>query len=276
MSHEPLKSKGAETPKSASGGEARFDATARRSSTDDPVPEKDARILALQEVASIKNNQNLGDPQRCREDDGPTIQGTSAMQGNGHEMNLQLTEKEREDLELEKSIDEYAALAMNEKMIEEDDLLDEFDEPEKNIEDGMFDEEQIEAISQLSPEPRFSKARPPIAKIQQKSVAEGEKRDVHKDAGKEQKAKKGAAQTATVGKKRGARSPDIKGVTASRKLATHGRLSPKPKQMKPDRDLLKSSNKVPRHEVYPSASKSRKPVSTSGSMVSQKPSSTQI
>ncbi|KAF3502041.1 hypothetical protein F2Q69_00042969 [Brassica cretica] len=72
---------------------------------------------------------------------------------------------------------------------------------------------------------------------------------------------------------------DLKGASASRKLANRGRLSPKKKQLKPSRDPIipvRRSEKFPRIEVYPSAIKSRKPVSTPGSMVSEKPSSTQI
>ncbi|KAG2270254.1 hypothetical protein Bca52824_064809 [Brassica carinata] len=90
------------------------------------------------------------------------------------------------------------------------------------------------------------------------------------------KNKQRSQQNASLGRKRGARSPDLKGASASRKLAGRGRLSPKSKLMKSIREALDESRKVPRHEVYPSAIKSRKPVSTLGSMVSQKPSSTRI
>ncbi|KAF2571889.1 hypothetical protein F2Q70_00002716 [Brassica cretica] len=72
---------------------------------------------------------------------------------------------------------------------------------------------------------------------------------------------------------------DLKGASASMKLANRGRLTPKKKQLKPSRDPIipvRRSEKFPRTEVYPSAIKSRKPVSTPGSMVSEKPSSTQI
>ncbi|KAF2604628.1 hypothetical protein F2Q70_00026379 [Brassica cretica] len=80
----------------------------------------------------------------------------------------------------------------------------------------------------------------------------------------------------TLGRRRGARSPDLKGVSASRKLASRGRRSPKKKVLKPSREMTQDSQRLPRHEVYPSAIKSRKTVSKLGSVVSQKPPSTQI
>ncbi|XP_013669409.2 uncharacterized protein LOC125575758 [Brassica napus] len=67
----------------------------------------------------------------------------------------------------------------------------------------------------------------------------------------------------SLGKKRGSRSPDLRGAAASRKLANRGRMSPKPKQLKPPREALfqnRNATKLPRHEVYPFPNKSRKPV----------------
>ncbi|KAF3497299.1 hypothetical protein DY000_02051903 [Brassica cretica] len=109
--------------------------------------------------------------------------------------------------------------------------------------------------------------RPTRTKAEQtkdKKVAKGSKDD---------KAVRGALGYTNQTRKRGARSPEIKGTAASNKLATRGRMSPKPKQMKPARDMMmatRQSTKVPRNEVYLSASRSRKTVVTSGSVVSQK------
>ncbi|CAN6982357.1 unnamed protein product, partial [Brassica oleracea var. botrytis] len=62
----------------------------------------------------------------------------------------QETEKMREENELDENIEEYADLVMTDEMINEDDLLKDFAEMEKEalaeMEDG-----RIEAISQLSP-----------------------------------------------------------------------------------------------------------------------------
>ncbi|KAF3512693.1 hypothetical protein F2Q69_00009097 [Brassica cretica] len=60
-------------------------------------------------------------------------------------------DKEKEDADIERSIDEYAEMAMNEEMIDADDLLDEnFENDELLVEEGREEEEQIEAIAQLS------------------------------------------------------------------------------------------------------------------------------
>ncbi|KAF2565651.1 hypothetical protein F2Q68_00024123 [Brassica cretica] len=57
-------------------------------------------------------------------------------------------DKEKEDADIERSIDEYAEMAMNEEMIDADDLLDEnFENDELLVEEGREEEEQIEAIA---------------------------------------------------------------------------------------------------------------------------------
>ena len=75
------------------------------------------------------------------------------------------TTKDKEEDDIDKIIDEYAELAMNEEPVDDDDLLDEISEgeiPEKenlaaeqDTEDG-----RIEAISQLSPSRATSLSRP--------------------------------------------------------------------------------------------------------------------
>ena len=55
-------------------------------------------------------------------------------------------------MELEKSIDEYALLAMTDKMVDEDDLLDDMAELDEQNRDEVMEDGRIEAISQLSPE----------------------------------------------------------------------------------------------------------------------------
>lgn len=188
---------------------------------------------------------------------------------------LEALEKEREDAELDKIIEEYAEMAMQTEplmdadMLEEDDLLDELSDPDDK-------EGQIEAISQLSP----VRATRPIGtektKQSQATLGKGTKME---PANMENNEKREIKNPIPMGRRRGARSPEIKGASASKKLATRGRLSPKPKQLKFTREEIiptRATTKLPRHEVYPSAMKSRKPVSNAGSMVSQKPSSKRI
>ncbi|KAF2605292.1 hypothetical protein F2Q70_00024764 [Brassica cretica] len=67
---------------------------------------------------------------------------------------------EKEDADIDRSIDEYAEMAMNEEMIDADNLLDEnFENEEFLVEEGMDEEEQIKAIAQLS---QNRSTRPPL------------------------------------------------------------------------------------------------------------------
>ncbi|CAH8352687.1 unnamed protein product [Eruca vesicaria subsp. sativa] len=65
---------------------------------------------------------------------------------------------------------------------------------------------------------------------------------------KEQKNWRIPLQQAMPEKRRGTQNLDLKGTTASRKLASLGRLSPKVKAMKPAREVPIEVRKVPRHE----------------------------
>ncbi|KAG2281390.1 hypothetical protein Bca4012_049865 [Brassica carinata] len=81
------------------------------------------------------------------------------------------------------------------------------------------------------------------------------------------------------GKRRGARSPDTKGVDASKKLAIRGRASPKGKLVKHNclnSSRVSGSSAIPRNEVYPSSLKGQNLFTASGLVGSQKPPSTQI
>lgn len=171
--------------------------------------------------------------------------------------------------------DAYADLAMNEEMMENDDLLDEISEEVQAFEKELEDE-RIEAISQLSPS---RKDRLSLTKLKEPSEVQGGEVVARGTSNKPALGKIDTTIAQTIGKRRGSRSPDLKGAAASKKLATRGRLSPKAKLLKPSREpsaSARNSLKFPRHEVYPSASKGRKPVSNSGSVVSQKPSSSRI
>ncbi|KAF2605514.1 hypothetical protein F2Q70_00026381 [Brassica cretica] len=180
------------------------------------------------------------------------------------------TEKEREERELEKSIEKYANLAMTEVMIDEDDLLDDIAEMEKQAVDAKMEDGRIEAISQLSPErhdiqTRETKTRGKTSIIALQKEAVGEIMGNNK---KEQNNIHSSQQATIQGRRRGARSSDLKGALASKKLASRGLLSTKAKVLKSVRETTHDSSKVPRHVVYPSASSSRKTVSKLGSVVS--------
>ncbi|KAF2568224.1 hypothetical protein F2Q70_00026382 [Brassica cretica] len=64
----------------------------------------------------------------------------------------EMEREEREAMELEKSIDEYAALAMTDEMVNADDILDDMAELDEQNRDVAMEDGRIEAISQLSPE----------------------------------------------------------------------------------------------------------------------------
>ena len=163
-------------------------------------------------------------------------------------------------------------------MVDEDDLLDDMAELDEQNRDEVMEDGRIEAISQLSPERPSSTTNGTGAmtsKAAPQEVEKGEQRE-NNNRKKDQKNTQTLQQITTLGKRRGARSPDLKGVSASRKLASRGRLSPRKKVLKPVRETMLDSQRIPRHEVYPSAIKSRKSVSKFGSVVSQKPSSSQI
>ncbi|KAG2323621.1 hypothetical protein Bca52824_016834 [Brassica carinata] len=201
--------------------------------------------------------------------------------GEEHEITSKTVIKDqrpRKEDELDKTIEEYAKmadLAMTKDMIDNDDLLDEDQDFEVYNTDEEMEDGRIEAISQLSPKPP-SKPKALEMKNAGAETRPVEKEDRTTEALKQQTVKKVSSQSLIKGGNRGARSPDLKGAAASKKLASRGRLSPKSKMMKPQRDQGETSRQVPRYVVYPSANKSRKPVATSGSVVSQKPSSSRI
>ncbi|WZY89459.1 hypothetical protein YC2023_046194 [Brassica napus] len=131
--------------------------------------------------ASTKNSEPLGEPEMEKENEQTRSHAKVpeiARHGLTHDPEKETMEaierrkkdKEKEDAELERSIDEYAEMAMNEEMIDADDLLDEnFENEERLGEEGREEEEeQIEAIAQLS---QNRSTRPPIGeKIKEKSM----------------------------------------------------------------------------------------------------------
>ncbi|KAG2323759.1 hypothetical protein Bca52824_006487 [Brassica carinata] len=252
------------------------------------IANREGNETAAATLMRAKDTDNTHASMGTREkslEDAPLIQiqsKESIRNTKGQTEKAQLTEQEKEDAELDKTIDEYADLAMIDQMLDDDNLLDEeaeIPDIEQLREENALDKEQIKAISQLSPVIPVNKTLPQTTTRTTVNNSAGTKR-MHQEASeKNKKGKKESSNLQNQSKRRGARRPDIKGTAASEKLANHGRLSPKAKQLKPARatlSLARNSLKFPRHEVYPSAIRSRKPMSTSGSVVSQKPPSTQI
>ena len=146
-------------------------------------------------------------------------------------------------------------------MMENDDLL--VDEP-------GFDAEKIDAISQLSP-----------MNIQQTNgEALHGPQDMDMDRAEQEHARiDPPAENQTIAKgllkKKFAHTSEVKGARASKKLVAHrGRSSPK-KTKGSGMAPKPSTQKLPRHEVFPSTV-SKKILSLSGSVVSQKPPSKKI
>ncbi|WZZ75487.1 hypothetical protein YC2023_086857 [Brassica napus] len=133
----------------------------------------------------------------------------------------------------------------------------------------LVDAEKIEAISQLSPANAVSKKVESTNKQKERAKTATYIQEEALASGLGVYVPKGLL------KKKAPRSPDIKGARASKKLqGLGGRASPKKKTTLGKRPSSFSS-KVPRIEVFPSASR-KKYVSLSGSVVSQKPPSKRI
>ncbi|KAG5383314.1 hypothetical protein IGI04_034784, partial [Brassica rapa subsp. trilocularis] len=136
--------------------------------------------------------------------------------------------REKEDRELEDEIDEYTKLAdladldMTEDMVNQDDLLDDMELLKEHTRDDEMEDGRIEAISQLSPERQRTKTQMAIGKkTANHEVERGEiveKGETVEQVKQDPKNKASAQQTSTLGKKRGARSPDLKGAASIQEL----------------------------------------------------------
>nr|VDD42900.1 unnamed protein product [Brassica oleracea] len=151
-----------------------------------------------------------------------------------------------EDGEFNKMVDYYNELGMAEEMIDEDDMLDDIVVPDTQMMAVESENEQIEAIAQL----------------RQKVISKDHTSNTRQNKDPPDQ------------KQMTPRSRDTKGIAASRKLAAKGHMSPKSKGMKNSRPPMsgrQAAKQVPHSGVFPSALKSRKPVSLSSSVMSQKP-----
>ena len=184
-----------------------------------------------------------------------------------------------EDGEFNKMVDYYNELGMAEEMIDEDDMLDDIVVPETQMVAVESENEQIEAIAQLR-QKVISKDHTSNTR-QNKDPPDQKQSTLPHDGRIEQNTPRGLLKghEKTCVKKVTPRSRDTKGIAASRKLAARGHMSPMSKGMKNSRPPMsgrQAAKQVPHSGVFPSALKSRKPVSLSSSVMSQKPPSTHI
>ncbi|KAF8094819.1 hypothetical protein N665_0352s0027 [Sinapis alba] len=201
--------------------------------------------------------------------------GEDGMLNDDQAKKITLTTEE--EAEVDKLVSEFDGVMMDENMVENDDLM--VDEP-------GFDAEKIDAISQLSPMQHHDKHVEVGITLNNKKqshvsveIAQGQGEGTKSNAGAAQHILEPPLASMVVDKglsrRKIAKSPDLKGARASKKLLVHrGRSSPK--KTRGSGTLLKpASHKVPRNEVFPSAI-SKKSLSLSGSVVSQKPPSKKI
>ncbi|KAF2564012.1 hypothetical protein F2Q70_00015116 [Brassica cretica] len=166
---------------------------------------------------------------------------------------------------------------MDEDMMDNDDLLDETMVEETMVEETMVSESQPAGIKNLE----FQNEDRRVLGGEGKEKGE-QCRDIpptRRESEQGKRLQKNLLPPTNSNKRRGTRSPDTKGLAASKKLANRGRASPKGKQAKKGRLFMTkapSSTVVPHIEVYPSVTKGQKSTAASGSVGSQKPPSTQI
>ncbi|KAG2245196.1 hypothetical protein Bca52824_092955 [Brassica carinata] len=176
-----------------------------------------------------------------------------------------MTKEDEEDVD--KLVDEFGDVDMDDTMIQNDDLLG--DEPGYEI---------IDAISQLSPANAVNKDKDATSKVATRPAQPASKDQMKgMSIGLPKTLQAGAKQgkiSGTEDKKKSSQSVDLKGAQASKKLNVL-RARPSPRKKNSGNPKKSNSNAVPRNEVFPSA---KRTVSSfvSGSVVSQKPSSKKI
>nr|VDC84435.1 unnamed protein product [Brassica rapa] len=178
--------------------------------------------------------------------------------------------------EITQIMEEYASvdLEMDDDMVDDDDLLDDMDDEDAAVPETQ--EVLIQNKKDLSKKGVMDEDTTAKEMRSTSSPAAGLERVTKSQ---KEKSKKDKPQASYLHKHRGAKSPDTKGLAASRKLASRGRVSPKGKLVRHGRPSAMGSAQsttIPRFGVYPSAVRSRKLSSVSGSVGSKKPPSTQI
>ncbi|KAF3493815.1 hypothetical protein DY000_02053375 [Brassica cretica] len=144
---------------------------------------------------------------------------------------------------------------MDEDMLNDDDLLDEAEEK-----DAVIPETQEVALQDKQRQRLVD--REPRAAEEEKEETRKTSMEARLAIERSKQNQKDLLPPLSINKRRGTRSPDMKGTAASKKLAVRGRASPKGKlvrQGRPGSLRASGSALVPRTELYPSA---EKPVST--------------
>ncbi|CAA7059761.1 unnamed protein product [Microthlaspi erraticum] len=176
--------------------------------------------------------------------------GEQASKGAPEQLNEDVEDEEMTEAEREEAIYDLENQEMDDEMMNNDDLLGE------DLED---EQEQIEAISQLSP-PNTVQSKKSAWPLPLWTLEKKQKEQSQQDQGT---------------KKRVPVSPESKGLRASRKLqALRSRTSPKGGKGNVLRSSIRTKQ-LPRNEVFPSAL-SKKSSNAAGSVVSQKPPSKKI
>ena len=244
------------------------------------------RIIEIEDGEPARNQMNQLQTSRMIKDNNTyVIPQTEAALGNKSNVTPEKRkDKEDDDISMEdgefdKMVDYYNELDMTEEMIDEDDLLEDIVVPETQMVAVESESEQIEAIAQLG-QKVISKDHTSNTR-QNKEYPDQNQSTLPQDGRIEQKTPRGLLKVHEKSglKKVTPRNPDTKGIAASQKLAARRRMSPKSKGVKNSRPPMsgrQAAKQVPRSGVFPLALKSRKPVSRSGSVVSQKPPSTHI
>lgn len=129
--------------------------------------------------------------------------------------------------------DQYARveLEMDEDMVNEDDLLDQTLEEEARVPETQFATD-TDIIRANKPSDGALQDDGETQILHRRTYVFKERVNAKSETKKNTREMKVNLPSSNVGKRRGTQSPDTKGITASKKLATRGRASPKGKLVK--------------------------------------------
>ncbi|XP_013615321.1 PREDICTED: splicing regulatory glutamine/lysine-rich protein 1-like, partial [Brassica oleracea var. oleracea] len=232
--------------------------TRRDTEDEERIRNLKGKAIATEETANRETNENSPKqfpegvlPLRAHNDEGPGMEICKTSKSGDPGLEKE-TIPEGDDLLTEEEInemaDKYAGIDfdMDESMIDEDDLLE-------GMENDVVVPETQEITKTLELQNKAAevgkdKETPKLASGQPHEEADRSQRK--KSLKQNQKAPRGRS-LVPHGKQRGTRSPDAKGVAASKKLAIRGRASPKGKMVKHNRgnsSRVSGSSAIPRNE----------------------------
>ncbi|KAH0881008.1 hypothetical protein HID58_068402 [Brassica napus] len=232
-----------DTVRAASGILKIFDTVQTEFPGNQVITEKEKEFVTSPErVISLRSPIETGAPSLNR----PNLEELDKPTDNEQEM----TEEELKEFE-----EQYASvqLEMDEEMLDNDDLLDETRVEETMVEETMAPEYQTAGTKNL--EKQHEDGRVLGGEGKEKREQSRNNLPPRRMSEQGRRMQKNPLPPANLNKRRGTRSPDTKGLAASRKLANRGRASPKGKLAKQGRLFMTKdpgSKVVPRVEVYPS------------------------